>query len=120
MIENETEQNVEYQKKIKSMKFLFCFILYHPGFNSSLSDKKQRNGGISKISAILVKFALTGYRNGFYLINLTFLVRFCTNLPISERFWKCCHFFDFYRSVSCKNQDDKRIKQKKNMEYQEK
>ena len=35
----------------------FCFILYHPGFYSSLSNKKRRNGGISKISVISVKFA---------------------------------------------------------------
>ena len=34
-----------------------CLILYYPTFYSSLSDKKQRNGGISKISVISVQFS---------------------------------------------------------------
>ena len=34
----------------------FGFIFYHPGFYSSLSDKKQRNGSISKNVIILVDF----------------------------------------------------------------
>ena len=41
------------------------------------------------------------------------MVRFWQNLPISETFWKCCHFFVFYRSVSCKNQDDRELNRKK-------
>ena len=36
---------------------IFCLILYHPGFYSSLSKKKQRNGSISKMFAILVNLA---------------------------------------------------------------
>ena len=91
----------------------FCLILYHPGFYSSLSDKKQRNGGISKISAILVKFVKNACENDFYFINSIFLVRFLQNLPISHFFMKCCHFFVFYHSESCKNQDDRELNKRK-------
>ena len=87
----------------------FSLILYHPGFYSSLSDEKQRNGGSLNIPTILVKFALHGYRNEFYFINLTFLERFWPNLPISETFWKCCHFFVFHRSVSCKSKVNREL-----------
>ena len=37
--------------------FFFCLILYYPVFYSSLSDKKQRNGSISKMFPILVNLA---------------------------------------------------------------
>ena len=83
----------------------FCLILYHPGFYSSLSDKKQRNGGSSNIPTRLVKFA----KNGGKIIFSSFL----TNLPISQTFLKCCHFLVFYRSVSCKSQDDRELNRKK-------
>ena len=51
-------------KNLWNMFFLifdafFCLILYHPGFYSSLSDKKQRNGSISKMFAILPSSAKT-------------------------------------------------------------
>ena len=90
----------------------FCLILYDPVFYSSLSDKKQRNGSLSKISVILVKFAKNGCGNDFYLITTIFLVRFWQNLPISYFFCKFCHFFVFYRSVSCKNKDDRELNRK--------
>ena len=45
---------------------------YDPGFYSSLNNKTQRNGGISKISVILVTFAENVCRNDFYLITLYF------------------------------------------------
>ena len=60
-----------------------CLILYDPCFYSSLNGKKQRNGGLSKISEILVKFAKNGCGNDFYLITSIFFVRFWQNLPIS-------------------------------------
>ena len=91
----------------------FSLILYHPGFYSSLSDKKQRNGGSSNIPTILVKFAKNGCRNNFFFIYSAFLVKCWQNLPISQTFLKCCHFFVFYRSVSCKSQDDRELNRKK-------
>ena len=87
----------------------FSLILYHPGFYSSLSDKKQRNGGSSNIPTILVKFAKNGCRNNFFFIYSAFLVKCWQNLPISQTFLKCCHFFVFYRSVSCKSQDNRKL-----------
>ena len=65
----------------------FSLILYHPGFYSSLSDKKQRNGGSSNIPTILVKFAKNGCRNNFVFIHSAFLVKCWQNLPISQTFW---------------------------------
>ena len=68
---------------------------------------------VAKFSAILVKFVKNACENDFYFINSIFLVRFLQNLPISHFFMKCCHFFVFYRSESCKNQDDRELNKRK-------
>ena len=66
------------------------FFLFNPLWpwllQLSECKKTQWNGGLSKISVILVKW-----------------IFFC----------KCCHFFDFYPSVSCKNQDDRELNRTK-------
>ena len=85
----------------------FRLISYHPGFYSSLSDKKQRNDSISKMFPILVNLAKIFPK----MLNLWSKIHFCIRLgqilPILQEFLKCRHFFAFYRSVSCKNQDDR-------------
>ena len=89
-----------------------CLILYHPCFYSSLSDKKEINVGSSNISTIMVKFVKNGCRNYFLFIYSAFLEKCWQNLPVLQTFLKCCHFFAFYRSVSCKSQYDRELNRK--------
>ena len=40
------------------------------------------------------------------VISLSVVIS-CKFIPISLKYCKCCHFFAFYLSVSCKNQDNR-------------
>ena len=80
---------------------------------SSLSDNKQRNDSI--LEKILIFHKLYQNCQNYMVIRIL-----CINFPnffnflrFSLRFCKCCHFFVFHRSVSCKSQDNREFFKKK-------
>ena len=75
-----------------------------------MRDKKGRNGSILKI----LLFFQQNYRQYlFYDIEIILAFIFGNILPISQKFWKCIHFFVLYCSVSCKSQDNIEFNRKK-------